>query len=71
VSPKATSALASPSPIDPAQASQQPTEVLAGSIERVTFHNAENGFCVLRIKARGHRDLVTVVGHGRTDRGRS
>ena len=41
----------------------QSTEVLAGSIERVTFHNAENGFCVLRIKARGHRDLVTVVGH--------
>jgi len=30
---------------------------------RVTFHNAENGFCVLRAKARGHRDLVTVVGH--------
>ncbi|MFM7648220.1 MAG: hypothetical protein ACKO50_09155, partial [Cyanobium sp.] len=41
----------------------QPTEVLAGSIERVTFHNPANGFCVLRIKARGHRDLVTVVGH--------
>ena len=40
----------------------QPSEVLAGSIERVTFHNAENGFCVLRIKARGHRDLVTVSG---------
>ena len=38
-------------------------EVLAGLVERVTFHNAENGFCVLRIKARGHRDLVTVVGH--------
>ena len=38
-------------------------EILAGLIERVTFHNAENGFCVLRIKARGHRDLVTVVGH--------
>ncbi|MFM7676481.1 MAG: helix-hairpin-helix domain-containing protein [Synechococcus sp.] len=37
--------------------------MLAGSVERVTFHNAENGFCVLRIKARGHRDLVTVVGH--------
>jgi exodeoxyribonuclease V alpha subunit len=41
-------------------------EVLAGLIERVTFHNAENGFCVLRIKARGHRDLVTVVGHTAT-----
>ena len=38
-------------------------EVLAGVVERVTFHNTENGFCVLRIKARGHRDLVTVVGH--------
>ncbi len=38
-------------------------EVLAGLIERVTYHNDENGFCVLRTKARGHRDLVTVVGH--------
>jgi exodeoxyribonuclease V alpha subunit len=32
-------------------------------VERVTFHNPENGFCVLRVKARGQRDLVTVVGH--------
>jgi len=39
------------------------TEVLAGLVERVTFHNPENGFCVLRLKARGHRDLVTTVGH--------
>ncbi|MCT0224918.1 hypothetical protein [Synechococcus sp. CS-1328] len=37
--------------------------MLAGSIERVTFDNPSTGFCVLRIKARGHRDLVTVVGH--------
>ena len=42
------------------------TEVLAGLVERVTFHNAENGFCVLRAKARGHRDLITVVGHAAT-----
>ena len=44
---------------------QEPSaqEVLAGLVERVTFHNAENGFCVLRIKARGHRDLITVIGH--------
>src|ERR1700723_1580988 len=41
-------------------------EVLAGLVERVTFHNAENGFCVLRAKARGHRDLVTVIGHAAT-----
>ena len=32
-------------------------------MERVTYHNEENGFCVLRIKARGQRDLVTLVGH--------
>jgi exodeoxyribonuclease V alpha subunit len=38
-------------------------EVLAGLVERVTYHNAENGFCVLRTKARGHRNVVTVVGH--------
>jgi len=43
--------------------STSPKETLAGLVERVTFHNAENGFCVLRVKARGHRDLVTVVGH--------
>src|SRR5712675_967201 len=41
-------------------------EVLAGLVERVTYHNAENGFCVLRAKARGHRDLVTIVGHAAT-----
>jgi exodeoxyribonuclease V alpha subunit len=35
-------------------------------VERVTSHNGENGFCVLRAKARGHRDLVTVVGHAAT-----
>ena len=41
-------------------------EVLAGLVERVTFHNVENGFCVLRTKARGHRELVTVIGHAPT-----
>jgi exodeoxyribonuclease V alpha subunit len=41
-------------------------EVLAALVERVTFHNAENGFCVLRTEARGHRDVVTVVGHAAT-----
>ncbi len=37
-------------------------EPLTGSVERVTFHSDDTGFCVLRIKARGHRDLITVVG---------
>src|SRR3981081_998772 len=38
-------------------------ELLAGLVERVTYQNAENGFCVLRVKARGHRELITVIGH--------
>src|SRR5260370_33620806 len=41
-------------------------EVWAGLVGGVLFHNAENGFCVLRAKARGHRDLVTVIGHAAT-----
>jgi exodeoxyribonuclease V alpha subunit len=41
------------------QPEQSTQEVLAGIVERVTYHNVENGFCVLRIKARGHRDLVS------------
>jgi nucleoid DNA-binding protein len=41
-------------------------EVLAGLVARVTFRNPENGFCALRAKARGHRDLVTAVGHATT-----
>jgi exodeoxyribonuclease V alpha subunit len=41
----------------------QTTEVLAGLVERVTFHNEDNGFCVLRVKARGKREPITVVGH--------
>ena len=49
-----------------AQPESSTHEVLAGYVERVTYHNAENGFCVLRAKARGHRDVVTVVGHAAT-----
>ncbi len=37
-------------------------EVLAGAVEHVTFHNEESGFCVLRVRVRGVRDLVTIVG---------
>ncbi len=42
------------------------TEALSGLVERVTFHNGETGFCVLRVKVRGERDLVTVIGHAAT-----
>ena len=40
-----------------------PVETLAGTVERVTFHNAETGFCVLKVQTRGKRDLVPVIGH--------
>lgn len=38
-------------------------ESIAGLIERVTFHNPENGFAVLRVKLKGRQDLVTVIGN--------
>ena len=38
------------------------TEEISGLIERVTFHNSENGFCVLRVKTPRHRDETTVIG---------
>src|SRR5262249_48290507 len=44
-------------------ANDEQSEVLSGLVERVTFHNEENGFCVLRVKARGHKDLFTLIGH--------
>ena len=37
-------------------------ESLSGLIERVTFTNEDSGFSVLKVKVKGHRDLVTVVG---------
>jgi exodeoxyribonuclease V alpha subunit len=45
-----------------AQPSVSKLESLSGLIERVTFFNEENGFAVLKVKAKGHRDLLTVVG---------
>ncbi|MEI6232643.1 MAG: ATP-dependent RecD-like DNA helicase [Planctomycetota bacterium] len=41
---------------------QQPFEHLAGTIERVTFHSADSGFCVLRVNVKGQREPMTVVG---------
>lgn len=37
-------------------------ETLSGLVERIVFRNAENGFSVLRVKAEGRREPVTVVG---------
>ena len=43
-------------------ASSPPQEGFSGLIERITFHNEETGFAVLRVKVKGNRELVTVVG---------
>ena len=52
---------AGPSAPDPRAGQRH--ERIAGAVERVTFHSGETGFCVLRVKVRGQRDLVTVTGH--------
>src|SRR5437773_3644289 len=39
------------------------SDTLSGLIERVTFHNADTGFAVLRVQADRRRNLVTVVGN--------
>jgi exodeoxyribonuclease V alpha subunit len=39
---------------------------LGGLVERVTFHNEQNGFCVLRLKVKGERDLVAMIGYTAT-----
>ncbi len=40
---------------------QSSSEKLIGFIERITFHSEATGFCVLKVKAKGHRDIVTVI----------
>jgi hypothetical protein len=44
------------------QPTKQFADSLSGLIERATFFNEENGYAVLKVKAKGHRDLVIVVG---------
>src|SRR4051795_1507379 len=35
---------------------------LDGAVERVTFYNPENGFSVVRLRLRGRREPIAVVG---------
>ena len=41
---------------------QSQVESLSGLVERVTFYNEENGFAVLKVKSKGFREVITVVG---------
>lgn len=38
-------------------------ERLSGTVDRVTFHNEENGFSVLRVRVTGRKEPVALVGH--------
>lgn len=42
--------------------SNSPLQTLTGIVERVTYHNPENGYTVAKLKAPRELDLVTVVG---------
>jgi exodeoxyribonuclease V alpha subunit len=39
-----------------------PDDALSGQVERVTFHNEENGFCVLKVKVQGRKEPVSILG---------
>ena len=50
-------------PRAPRTAGPLPTdERLEGLVELITFHSEETGFCVLKVKARGFRETIAVVG---------
>ena len=36
---------------------------LSGQIERITFTNEENGFTIAKVRVKGKRDLITVIGN--------
>jgi exodeoxyribonuclease V alpha subunit len=50
------------SPPLPLQAENSPHQILTGSVERVTFHNEQNGWTVMRLLVSGYAEPVTVTG---------
>ena len=39
-----------------------PDDALSGQVERVTFHNEETGFCILKVKVQGRKEPGAVLG---------
>ncbi len=37
-------------------------EIIRGLVERITYLNEENGYTVIKARAKGFQDLVTLVG---------
>jgi exodeoxyribonuclease V alpha subunit len=46
-----------------APAEGQVLDVLEGTIERITFHNADNGYTVARLMPPNARDVITILGN--------
>ncbi|MCG8476514.1 MAG: AAA family ATPase [Cytophagales bacterium] len=38
-------------------------DIISGVVERITYHNAENGWTVLKLKAKGQKNLIPVVAY--------
>jgi exodeoxyribonuclease V alpha subunit len=47
----------------PLAGDERGAEYLSGPVERITYHDAETGFCVLRVALRDRREPATLVGH--------
>jgi exodeoxyribonuclease V alpha subunit len=45
------------------QKNSMPQQILIGSVERITYHNEQNGYTVLRLRAPGRSDPITVTGN--------
>jgi len=46
----------------PAPRNTPKSEVLRGLVDRVVFHNEDNGYCILKIVPEGRRDVVSLIG---------
>ena len=46
----------------PPPGSSPDSERVDGEIERVTYHDADSGFCVLKVRVPGKRELAAVIG---------
>lgn len=38
-------------------------EYISGTLERITYHNSDNGYAILKVFVKGYKDLVTIVGN--------
>ena len=50
-------------PLTPAPEGGPPLDTLEGVIERITFHNEENGYTVARLLPPNARDVITILGN--------